>query len=166
MEKKFTDNEIIKALEWCEQFENNVVMCGRHGEKYTYTLQMMQIIKQALKDYNLQKAMIDGLIAGQETLQKALCDKNAEIERLQSMNQAKLDTIHDLMAEVENLKKFCNDFSETLSNNCKKADLEKVEAVNKAKSEARKEFAELIKQSTTDRSIDELLEEMEGEEVG
>ena len=62
MENKFTDNEIIKALEWCEQFENNVVMCGRHGEKYTYTLQMMQIIKQALKDYNRQKAMIDGLI--------------------------------------------------------------------------------------------------------
>lgn len=29
--------------------------------------------------------------------------QKAEIERLQSMNQAKLDTIHDLMAEVERL---------------------------------------------------------------
>lgn len=56
-------------------------------------------------------------------------------------------------AEIENLKKFVNDFSETLSNNCKKADLEKWEAVDKAKSEAYREFAENVKQISKEVTV-------------
>ena len=58
MEKSFTDNEIIKALEECGCPECLVIR---------------DLINR----------------------------KNAEIERLQSMNQAKLDTIHDIIARLE-----------------------------------------------------------------
>lgn len=46
--------------------------------------------------------------------------KEAEIERLQSMNQAKLDTIHDCRAELETVKseaykEFADEFLEKLN---------------------------------------------------
>ena len=84
-----TDNDIIKALECCTKsqtnedckklrctfFDEDIDMCG--------TINSETIIQQnALDLINRQKEMIDGLIAGQETLQKALAKKNAEIESL------------------------------------------------------------------------------------
>lgn len=75
-----TEAEIMKALEWCELFTDNLVLSSKKGEKFTFALQSLQTIEQVLKDYNR---------------------KNAEIERLQSMNQAKLDMIHDLREEIE-----------------------------------------------------------------
>jgi hypothetical protein len=56
-----------------------------------------------------------------------------------------LDVITHQKAEIENLMKFCNDFSETLSNNYKKAELQRVEEVDKAKFEAYKEFWDRLK---------------------
>ena len=47
-----TDEQIIKALEWCEQFENNIVFQGNGDEKCVQALQMMVVIKHALKNYN------------------------------------------------------------------------------------------------------------------
>ena len=53
-----TDNEIIKALEWCEQFEDNIVLSGVRGNKLISALQTMQTVKHVLKDYNRKKAEI------------------------------------------------------------------------------------------------------------
>ena len=56
-----TDNEIKKALDWCEQFEDNVITSGMKATKYTFALQSMQTIKQVLKDYSRQKSEIERL---------------------------------------------------------------------------------------------------------
>lgn len=75
-----TDEQILKAANWCIQFENNIVLCGKNDEKFTLALQTMQTVRQVLKDYNRQKA---------------------EIERLQAMVNAELDTIHKLGDDYE-----------------------------------------------------------------
>ena len=56
-----TDEQIISALEWCEHFENNLVLSGKIGEKFTLALQALQTIRQVLKDFNRQKAEIERL---------------------------------------------------------------------------------------------------------
>ena len=56
-----TDNEIIKALEWCELFENNIVFKGSGDEKCIQALKMMVVIKHALRNYHSQKAEIERL---------------------------------------------------------------------------------------------------------
>lgn len=96
MKNKFTDNEIIKALEGAISLSNMI-------KSKVWSLELYKI-ENALDLINRQKA---------------------EIERLKDQFR---------------------------------------EATKKGKAEARKEFAELIKQSTTDKSIGELPEEMEGED--
>lgn len=89
------DNENLKALEWCEQFENNVVMCGKNGEKFTYALQMMQIIKQALKDYNRQKAEIERLTRERDFY------KAPSSELARGVKQIKSEAIKEFATEFE-----------------------------------------------------------------
>lgn len=45
------NKKIKQALEWCEQFENNIVFNGNGDEKCTQALQMMNIIRYVLKEY-------------------------------------------------------------------------------------------------------------------
>ena len=81
-EQKMTDNEIIKALKgcgcttdckWCPYYDSK----KEHEEKCYI---------RRNKDFNTlmrcKDEQIEALIAGQETLQKALNEKIAEIERL------------------------------------------------------------------------------------
>lgn len=83
-----TDTEIIKALEdLLKNFEGRVVD--------------FMAISSAIDLINRQQEMIDGLIAGQETLQKALAEKNAEIEELEAeyekvYEQAEADILGNL----------------------------------------------------------------------
>ena len=56
-----TEAEIMKALEWCELFENNIVFNGNGDEKCVQALQMMVVIRHALKDYNRKNAKIEKL---------------------------------------------------------------------------------------------------------
>ena len=84
-----TDSEIIKALGWCEQFENNIVFKGSGDEKCVQALQVMVIIKHALKEYNRQRAEIEQkdieigiLIRKKETLRD-------EVEELQNIIKMK-----------------------------------------------------------------------------
>ncbi len=71
------DNETKKALECC--IKEDCANCPIYtpDEKCIHTLH-----KSSLDLINRKQEMIDGLIAGQETLQKALAEKQAEIERL------------------------------------------------------------------------------------
>ena len=74
------DKDIIKALECCSE----------------------KICKQC------PAYTVEDIECSEKTIKKALeliTREQAEIERLQSINQAKLDTIHDLQAEIERLNK-------------------------------------------------------------
>lgn len=73
-EPRMTDNEIIKALE-------KLLLDFR---KIEYRDSICQLIEDALNLINHQKEQINGLIAGQETLQKHLAEKNKEVERLKN----------------------------------------------------------------------------------
>lgn len=58
-----TDQEIIKALEWCEEFENNLIIKGKGDKKCVLALQMTVIIRSALENYTRQQAEIERLRA-------------------------------------------------------------------------------------------------------
>ena len=107
--KKLADNEIIKALKCCGR--ESCFGCPYRGKCH----QGNPMIKDALD-----------LITRQQT----------EILRLKSMNQAKLDTIHDLQVEIEQWKEEANKYQNLW---CMAVD-----DIEKAKSEAVKEFAERL----------------------
>ena len=101
-----TDKEIIKALERCGQHReccycNSVEECGN---KRVLTASALDLINRQQAEIEKKDIEIDILIRKKEALNDEVSMLRAEIERLQSMNQAKLDIIHDLMTEVERLK--------------------------------------------------------------
>ena len=71
-DKKLTDNEIVKALECCSYITG---VCPEHCPLMNDDGCRNILAEKALEIINRQKA---------------------EIERLEAMNQAKLDIIHDL----------------------------------------------------------------------
>ncbi|MBE6784167.1 MAG: hypothetical protein E7536_09180 [Ruminococcaceae bacterium] len=98
--KKMTDNEIIKAFEYCVKHEDtcegcpcveNKTECVTNHPKHALDLINRQkeeitknekIIEAANNLIDIQKSEIEALIAGQETLQKYIAEKDAEIEKL------------------------------------------------------------------------------------
>ena len=76
----------------------------------------------------------EALISGQETLQKALVEKNAEIERLESLRASKDVIINNQEAEIEQWKAEANCYQNLWC--------EGMTDLQTAKSEAYKEFAE------------------------
>lgn len=100
-----TDAEIMKALECCVRLDYNdfticKAECPWKGNCYDEE-KGIHFLKDVLDLINRQKEMIDGLIAGQETLQKCIAEKTAEIERLQqNLEEAHID-IREHMAEIE-----------------------------------------------------------------
>ena len=69
-----TDEQIIKALERCGETPK----C----KECPYGKKCKDLPKDTLDLIKRQKAEIAGLIAGQETLQKCIAEKDAEIEKL------------------------------------------------------------------------------------
>ena len=87
-----TDNEIIKALECCSYDNYQCDNCP-------YAYKTCTIYKDSIDLINHQKA---------------------EIERLRSMNRAKLATIHDLQIELKTAKsEAVKEFAERLKNKIK-----------------------------------------------
>lgn len=144
------DAEIKKALECCPQDYPNR-NCTRCAYKPIEGFCFDYLMKDALDLINRKEEMIEALIAGQETLQKALAEKNAEIERLQNECFC-IANERDAIADCLNT------------------------AVEEAKAEAIKEFAERLKQEVemisyemcsnyqdTIDAIDETYKEMVGD---
>ncbi len=77
-----TDAEIKKALECCSTADCHRSECPVFNETVTTADCITMLSNFALDLINRKEEMIDGLIAGQETLQKALAEKQAEIERV------------------------------------------------------------------------------------
>lgn len=99
-----TDNEIIKALECCCK-NNNCEGCPL--DYLTFSSQCASEL--AIKSLDL------------------INRQQEDIERLQSMNRAKLDTIHDLQADTNKLKEQLQNVTEKF--NCQQtvyADLSKI----------------------------------------
>lgn len=112
-----TDSEVLKALEYCNADRNECDKCALQEECESNPF-YSTIAKYALD-----------LIKRQKT----------EIERLKSMNQAKLDCIHDLQRENEILSRNADTaFQDGLN---EKRDLFEPEI----RAEAYKEFAETLK---------------------
>ncbi len=78
-----TDAEIKKALECCPQ-DNPNHNCARCTYKPIEGYCFDYLMKDALDLINRLEADKEAIIAGQETLQKALAEKNAEIEKLKN----------------------------------------------------------------------------------
>ena len=103
MNKNLTDSEIIKALEWCEQFTDNLVMADINTKKRTLGLQAMRTCKNALD-------LINRLQAENERL-KADCENYKQVaENQQKVSMDIGFEIKRLKAEVEELKSAINGF--------------------------------------------------------
>ena len=134
-----TDKEIIKALEFCKDCSIN-------------------INEEILDLINRQQEQLEAAIAGQETLQKALAEKNAEIERRKNNLFCKVVIDEGKMRNIVNEK--VAEFE---------LDIESI------KSEAIRAFAERLKaeqsfydgQETriylTEKDLDNLVKEMVGD---
>ena len=77
-----TDKEIIECAENCIRENPSCISCPFDEGTYTADECMGKLIAKLVDVNNRQKAEIDGLIAGQESLQKHLAEKNAEIESI------------------------------------------------------------------------------------
>ena len=98
-----TDNEIVKALDWCEQFENNIVFKGSGDEKCIQALQMMMVMKHALRNYHSQKAEIERC---QKVAEKVLLEvRKAKELYYKDISTAKAEAIKEF---AERLKDECD----------------------------------------------------------
>ena len=77
-----TDEQIIKALECC--ISDETLACYNCPAYSVCDTGNVVIEEMAIDLINRQKAEINGLISGQETLQKCIAEKDAEIERLKN----------------------------------------------------------------------------------
>ena len=80
-----TDKEIIKAVECCLSGKEELCKeCPLNGKCYgdvDYLLESLDLI-------NRQQEQLEAAIAGQETLQKALAEKDREVDDLKVENQS------------------------------------------------------------------------------
>jgi hypothetical protein len=129
--------------------DNEIIKGGSDWHKNFYFLELVKIIDKLEEQKNTIFRTIDRQTIA-ETIE-FLKKQNAEIERLQAMVDAELDTIHNLGDDYERVLE------------------EENELVKTAKTEAIKEFANLIKRrlnSNTSRGaylidiVDNLVKEM------
>lgn len=111
-----TDNEIVRAFVCCHIEKQNCIDCPAIAND----TDCVNIEKLFVDVFNRLQADKEALIAGQETLQKALAEKNAKIEGLKSLREEWKNEAYnladaqdrltsennELRAEIERLKKF------------------------------------------------------------
>ena len=81
-----TDKEIIKALECC--VDEDCDDCPNRSGLFC----VVKIESYALDLINRQQEQLEAAIAGQETLQKALAEKDREVERLTAEKEQLIKT--------------------------------------------------------------------------
>lgn len=100
-----TDAEIIKALKCCIIGDCQGCVYGETDQRHCKD----DLMKNALDLINRLEADKEALIAGQETLQKVLAEKNAEIEKLTGNLKFVRGTVERQKADNERLKKLLDD---------------------------------------------------------
>lgn len=101
-EQKMKDDEIIEALKCCVTYKQ---ICPETCPMVGVRQCTVNLRKKSLDLINRQKEQIEALIAGQETLQKALNEKIAEIERLKYNLEAVLNERADHTEAVKEFAK-------------------------------------------------------------
>ena len=97
-----TDNAIIKALECCLSDEAMICEeCPLNKECYNDELPLAEL---ALDIINRQQEQLEAAADGQETLQKALAEKNAEIKRRKNNLFCKVVIDEEKMRNIVNEK--------------------------------------------------------------
>lgn len=137
--KKINIDDVIKALECCAKnnctydcpfYHDSCIKCKySSSEIIKFAFDTISHLKKENDDlfYKLQGVMwsVDKWLDGKELEQD-------EVNRAIAMREKTLQITEQQEAEIKNLKKFCNDFSETLSKNHSKAEVEKWQAVDSA----------------------------------
>lgn len=117
-----TDKNIIKAMECCNT--QNCADCPLYnGNSFSEKCKAI-CFKEMTSLINRQQAEVErlrkevNLVSIQfQDLQERYEEEQAEIERLKSMNQSKLDMLHDIRAELETAKaEAIKEFAERLKN--------------------------------------------------
>lgn len=81
--KELTDNEIIVALNKAWGLDEISIYCADDRGEYIASVKVISVVKLI----NRLQSQKEALIAGQETLQKALAEKDKEIEKLKAENE-------------------------------------------------------------------------------
>lgn len=81
--KELTDNEIIVALNKAYGLNGISIYCADDRGEYIASVEVISVVNLI----NRLQSQKEALIAGQETLQKALAEKDKEIERLKAENE-------------------------------------------------------------------------------
>ena len=116
-----TDAEIIKALECCSTgiFVCDTEACPlKDSVPDTIAACRFELVILALDLINRLQADKEALIAGQETLQKALAEKNAEIEELKTVfdyDFSKFESEYDSKIKAEAIKEFAKRLKSDMS---------------------------------------------------
>ena len=178
-----TDKEIIKALECLEGCALYCRDCS-YSQGNFFPICQQRVAKDALGLINRQQEQLEAAIAGQETLQKALAEKDREVAELNSdlkllindydclkrnfdktieKNKRLRDKVVGLTAEKEQLIKT---FSECQTE-AARALVEKDKEIERLKNELRYLTNErdlfLIRHSCVDEAIDNLADKMAGD---
>ncbi len=159
--KELTDNEIIKALECCTGIIN-IESCSQCPACVGCADCVDILREESLALINRLQADKEALIAGQETLQKALAEKIAEVERSTNLCQEQNIEIKRLIETknrlLYNLKTVCKEKDEEAV----KAEAE-VERLNEWVNYLNKECCELAEKPKTSKAaaIKECLEKIE-----
>lgn len=93
------EKETIKGLECCtdESYEN----CNDCPYSIdTVSCERMKLLKDSLDLINHKQELLDAAIAGQETLQKALAEKEKEIERLTAEKEQLIKVFGECQTEA------------------------------------------------------------------
>ena len=137
--KKISIDDVIKALECCAKnnctydcpfYHDSCIKCKySSSEIIKFAFDIISHLKKENDDLflKLQGVMwsVDKWLDGKELEQD-------EVNRATTMREKTLQITEQQQSEIENLKKFCNDFSETLSKNHIRAETEKWQAVDSA----------------------------------
>ena len=127
-----TDKEIIKALEHCSNSEAEA--CHKCPINEECNGDVIYMIRLALDLINRQQEQLEAAIAGQETLQKALAEKDGEIERLTAEKEQLIKTFGECQAEAtkalaekdKEIKRLNNNIFESCGNFISAEDVVKV----------------------------------------
>ena len=126
---KMIEKDTIKGLECCtDEWYENCNECPYSID--TVSCERMKLLEDSLDLINHKQELLEAAIAGQETLQKALAEKEKEIERLTAEKEQLIRAFSECQAEAikefaEKLKEewFCNrydspdvDFDDFISN--------------------------------------------------
>ena len=168
-QNKLTDEQIIKALEYCSSSDLGQCrncpfyeQCENDEQLVKYTLDLIKRKDAVIEQKDIE---IDILIKKKEALRDEICELQAENERYEK-------TVGTLATKKDGTVIATLNGNKTEYIPKKLHKIFKNMAVNRAKSEAIKEFAERLKEqvshipawgSVADKKIDNLVKEMVGE---